>query len=359
MPPNITSQTRTCLAALLCAGLCFFSFLPVSGQEEDCASKIQEAQKYYDQGMIEEVPRLLASCMADGFTRVQKIEAYKLIILSYLFDDNQFEAEKTMLEFLKKYPEYEIMPNDPIEFVYLFESYRTTSVFSFGITAGFNVTDPRIIEPYSTFDLSKATLKNTMRPAFQVGFGVGRYVGRKMLVNIEAYFASNQYKFSDEIATPFIDGPNGINSVTFTEKLYKVELPVSLVYEFNIKKVNYFVRAGFSVARITGVTGQASRKFYEDLQPLTGETKNIDDYRKKMLYSGVIGAGIRYKVPRGVMMLNLRTSLGLNNIVNPDKRYDNEELSTRFYYLDDDFSLNTFSLSASYYFSFYKPKKQH
>ena len=116
--------------------------------QDDCATKIQEAQKYYDQGMIDEIPKMLAPCMADGFTRTQKIEAYKLIILSYLFDDNQFEAEKTMLEFLKKYPEYEIMPNDPVEFVYLFESYRTTSVFSFGITAGFNFTDPRIIEPF-------------------------------------------------------------------------------------------------------------------------------------------------------------------------------------------------------------------
>ena len=64
-----------------------------------------------------------------------------MIVLSFLLDVKQFEEEKTMVEFLKKYPEYEIMPNDPIEFVYCFESYRTTSVFSFGLSAGFNITD--------------------------------------------------------------------------------------------------------------------------------------------------------------------------------------------------------------------------
>ena len=68
------------------------------------------------------------------------------------------------------------MPNDPVEFVYLFESYRTTSVFSFGLTAGFNLTDPRIIEPFTSQDMRGATLKNTMKPGFQVGFGVERYL---------------------------------------------------------------------------------------------------------------------------------------------------------------------------------------
>jgi len=358
MPFKIAHKTGIIIIILLITGLQFFINTSLYGQG-DCATKIQEAQKYYDQGMIEEIPKMLAPCLADGFTRGQKIEAYKLIILSYLFDDDQFEAERTMLEFLKKYPEYEIMPNDPIEFVYLFESYRTTSVYSFGLTAGFNLTDPRIIEPFTTFDLNKAALKNTMRPGFQVGVGVGRYIGHKMLLNLEFLFASNQYKFSDEISMPLTGGgKNGINSVTYTEKLYKTEFPITFVYEFNIKKVNYFVRAGFSAANIISATGQPSRKYLEDLQPLTGEYQDISIYRKNMLYSGIIGAGIRYKVPRGVVTVGFRANLGLNNIVRSDKRYDNQELSSRFYYLDDDFSLNTLSLSAGYYFSFYKPKKQ-
>ena len=29
------------------------------------ATKIQEAQKYYEQGMIEEIPQMLAPCMAE------------------------------------------------------------------------------------------------------------------------------------------------------------------------------------------------------------------------------------------------------------------------------------------------------
>jgi hypothetical protein len=357
MPPYPFQRSRKHYIALLFS-VAFTLMTADLFSQEDCAAKIQEAQKFYDLGMIEEITPLLAPCMAEGFTRTQKIEAYKLIILSYLFDDNQFEAERTMVEFLRKYPEYEIMPNDPIEFVYLFESYRTTSVFSFGVSGGLNLTDPRIIEPFTMFDLSGSTSKNTMRPGFNVGIGVGRYIGKKMLLNIEFNFASNNYGFFDEIRVPVPGSNDAINSVTYTERLYKLELPVSLTYEFNIKKIHYFVRAGVSAGKITGITGHPSRKYSEELPPIAGENQDISYYRKNMLYGGILGAGVRYKVPRGVVTIDLRANIGLNNIVQSEHRYENQEFLTKYYYMDDDFSINTLSLSAGYYFSFYKPKKQ-
>ncbi len=332
-------------------------FSPVVQGQSECSTKIQDARKLYEQGMIEEIPQMLAPCIQDGFTRAQVIEAYKLIILSYLFDDNQFEAEKTMVEFLKKFPEYEIMPNDPVEFVYLFESYRTTSIFSFGFTAGFNLTDPRIIESYSVHDQRNVTLKNTMKPGFQFGIGVGRYISRKMFLNLELKFSENRYAFKDEVITP-LPGLNGISSVTYSEKLYKFIMPLSVSYEFSAKKLHYFMRGGFSVASITGVTGTATRQFAEEIPPVPGETNDIAKYRKNIMYAGVAGAGIRYKVPHGVLTAEFRASIGLNNIVKPEKRFENMQQIMKSYYEDDSFAINTFSFSVGYYFSFYKPKKQ-
>jgi hypothetical protein len=333
-------------------------FSPVAQGQSECSTKIQDAQKLYEQGMIEEIPQMLAPCMQAGFTRTQVIEAYKLIILSYLFDDNQFEAEKTMVEFLKKFPEYEIMPNDPVEFVYLFESYRTTSIFSFGFTAGFNMTDPRIIETYSVYDQRNVSLKNTMKPGFQFGIGVGRYVSRKMFINLELKFSENRYGFKDEVITP-LPGLNGISAVTYSEKLYKLMMPISVSYEFSSKKkLHYFVRGGFSIASITGVTGTATRQFTQEIAPVPGETNDIARYRKNIMYAGIAGAGVRYKVPHGVVTAEIRASIGLNNIVRPDRRFDNMQQIMKSYHEDDSFSINTFSFSAGYYFSFYKPKKQ-
>jgi hypothetical protein len=172
-----------------------------------------------------------------------------------------------------------------------------------------------------------------------------------MVFNIEFNFASNQYKFTEEIRQPLIDG---LSSVSYTEKLFKVEIPVFVTYEFNIQKVNGYVSLGASVAKITGATGQPSRKFHENMQSLPGASTDVSAYRTNMLYSGLAGAGIRYKVPRGVIAVGLRANFGINNIV----ASDNKEFVDKFYYRDDDFSLNTYSLTAGYYFSFYKPKKQ-
>jgi hypothetical protein len=340
-------------SVLVLALAAIFGFSHGIYAQNDCSAKIKEAQRYYDQGMIDEIPNMLASCMADGFTRTQKIEGYKLIIMSYLFDENQFEAEKTMLEFLKKYPEYEIMPNDPVEFVYLFESYRTASVFSFGLIGGFNFTDPRIIEPFTTFDMNEATLTNTIKPGFQVGVGVERYMSRKFLLNIEAFFSLNQYEFTDDRQDAL-----SVSIVTFREKLYTVEIPVTISYEFAVKKTHFIARAGLSAAKITGVTGEPSRKYFPDLPAIPGTDMDIADYRKQMLYSGIVGVGLRYKVPRGIVSIDVRAKMGINNIVIDKKRWDNDLLLNQYHYLDDDFSLNMLSVSIGYYFSFYSPRKQ-
>jgi hypothetical protein len=357
MPRYLPKRSGITKSVLLVAGLLLCFTNPVFSQD-DCSSKILEAQKLYDQGLIEGIPQMLAPCLEEGFTRAQKIEAYKLIILSYVLDDNQFDAEKTMVEFLKKYPEYETMPNDPIEFVYLFESYRTTSVFSLGPSIGFNLTDPRIIEPFTLFDKNQTTTKNQMKPGFNVGVGFGRYLSRKFLLNLEFKFVSNSYSFEDAIRIPVAGSNDAINTVTYTERLRKLELPLTLAYEFTLGKTHYFVRGGFSAAKITSVAGHPSRKYSEELPALTSDYEDISDYRKNILYGGIVGAGIRYKVPRGMVMLDLRVNIGLKNIVRADRRYDNQNYLTKYYYLDDDFTINTVSLSAGYYFSFYKPKKQ-
>ena len=93
-------------------------------------------------------------------------------------------------------------------------------------------------------------------------------------------------------------------------------------------------------------------------RPIPGATQDISEYRKQMIYSGIVGAGVRYKVPRGIVSLDLRAKVGINNIVNSEKRFDNETVINNFYHIDDDFSLNTLSLSVGYYFSFYSPRKQ-
>ncbi len=333
-----------------------FSFLFTLKAQKDCVSTLQEARKLYDLGMIDDIPKMLAPCMEEGFTRLQRIEAYKLLILVYLFDDEQFEAEKTMLEFLKKYPEYEIMPNDPVEFVYLFESFRTTSVFSIGFSAGFNLSNPRIIEPYSMYDLSNTKLSNTSEAGYQVALGIGRYLSKRVLLNIEFSYAQNKYSFEDIHSIVTENGNSLTESASFEEQINKFSFPVTAAFEFKIKKMLYYIRTGGSADYIVNASGIPTLRSDEISSP--GEKTDLLKYRKSLYFNGIIGSGVRYKIPRGYLSIDMRYNIGINNIVKPEMRSSNAYLMSLFKYKDDDFSINSFTFSVGYYFSFYNPKKQ-
>ncbi len=60
----------------------------IKAQEEDCSFTLTKAQKLFDAGTIEQIPQILQPCIDNGFTEEDKLQAYKLIILSYLFDNN-------------------------------------------------------------------------------------------------------------------------------------------------------------------------------------------------------------------------------------------------------------------------------
>ena len=329
--------------------LLLFMRLSVNGQD-DCSNKLVEAQKLYKQGIIEEIPRMLKPCIENGFTRIQRNEAYKILILAYLFDGDQLNAENTMIEFLKKNPEYEVMPNDPAEFISLFETFRTLSVFSFGLKIGPNFTDPRIIEHFTTGNSEYTKSKNILGGGYQIGISLNRYISKKMFLNLGLNYVHNSYKFTDEFTTN-VNSELPVSSISsLKESMDRYEIPLSVGYEFEYGALNYFLRAGASLSKIGSVSGIPEFE-------TAGAKISMTGFRKSILYSCHIGAGAKYKIPRGYLVLDIRYHYGLNNIVKSDLRYENTELNVKYHYLDDDFSIKSLSVEFGYYFSFYQPKK--
>jgi hypothetical protein len=326
--------------------------------QEDCLKSFQTAKQLFDQGMIEEIHGILAPCIESGFTRTQKIEAYKLIILAYLFDDNQYAAEKNMVEFLKKYPEYEIMPSDPVEFVYLFESYKTKAIFSMGVTFGPNLANPRIIEPYNAGDVTYNSSSNSSGAGFQVGFNISRYITDKLFLNVGINYTINQYSFQDDIKYYYYADEQQFAEITFKEKISIIEIPVTIAYELSSRNVKYYLCTGISAGNVNKVTGIPSRVYDVNSPPITGADIPMTDFRESNTFFYIIGTGLKFKVPRGYIMSDIRLNIGLNNIINDQNRYKSSELWSKYYYVDDDYSINYFTLTLGYYFSVYKPKKQ-
>ena len=122
-------------------------------QEMDCATNLREAQSQFDMGQIEAVPDLLIECLKLGFTPEERIQAYKLLINAFIFDDNFVQAEEYCLEFMKKYPEYEVVATDPSEFVNLLNEFNNDPRSSIGVGGGINFSRFSISEPFGVHSL--------------------------------------------------------------------------------------------------------------------------------------------------------------------------------------------------------------
>lgn len=326
-----------------------FSFFSMA-QQSNCALKLDEAENLYEMGNLDSIPAMLRSCIKDGFEDEELSRAYKLLIRTYLFEDYQEMAELTMMKFLKKFPEYEIKANDPVEFTYLYNSYQTIPLYSIGLIAGINYSFVRIITPYSIGNTRDYSGDYTVSEAltFQGGVQLKRYITENIELNLDLIFTIKGFHYELK-QYDFL--------TRYDEKQTILSFPISGVYDFKLGTWSPYLRAGFNVDYMFN----AKADFHKDYD-LTSNLENeketdvdISGDRNALNISALIGGGVKFNIKSGYIMLDLRYHMGFMNNTNADNRHDN--LKENFGYIDDDFALNNFFISVGYVRSFYRTKQ--
>ena len=353
--------------------LFLFSFLlapmvQVCAQEEEgvaaegtCAFTLQEAQSLYDQGLIENIPDMLQECIRSGFTKEERQDAYKLIILAYLFDDNQDMANEEMLAFLKRYPEYEITPTDPVEFTYLYNTYDTEHKFTYGLCIGGNLNHGFMGEPFSVGKLT-GNADQVYKPA-GIGLSGGLRLNFLLATNLELSVEGifNLAKFKNEQEPIF----GNIIQNAPTETHMRIDVPLTVTYDFPVGDFKPYLRAGGKVGYLMSASYRGMRKYLgetDELDDLTGSDLDISPLRRQVNFWAVAGAGVKYKIPYGYLILDLRYDIGLMDLNDLSKsRYnatdDVQEMNWLYMDTDDIFRLNHIMFSLGYQRTFYRPKK--
>lgn len=88
---------------------------------------LRQADKLYKSGSFEEVEKTLQPCMDGGFTDPQRVQAYRLLALSYLANDFIDKARKAIEDLLKINATFEPVFDDPDEFVGLVKTLKVGS----------------------------------------------------------------------------------------------------------------------------------------------------------------------------------------------------------------------------------------
>lgn len=335
--------------------------------QEECAFVLQEAQELFDAGLIETIPDDLSACIETGFTNEEQLQAFKLIILSYLFDDDIEKADEFMLKFLTEYPAYESVATDPREFVVLMESYNTDPVLMLGGGIGGNLTHaiPTLLAGINDFvDHDGDFVPGGL--GFNASFTVERRLIPQLVLSAELSFFNNRYDYyldnDDEIIIPSAEITD-FSIVEYYETQNLLKLPISIYYEFTSTSFKPYVRLGVSPGILLTASGESIRKYAHtgDIRFDDIEVANVSLMEGRRFFNmwAFMGIGFNYKVGPGNFFLDARYYANLFNQVKPGTNsFLFPKLSWSQYYVGDHFLLNNYGITAGYMFPIYSPKKK-
>jgi flagellin-like hook-associated protein FlgL len=154
----------------------------------NCTQQLRLARAVYEQGRLHELEALLDGCLKgqvgtqNGFATVQeKVDAYKLLVLSYIYLEEPEKANNAMLGLLDTDHFFEVnKTSDPAEFQALYKTFRTEPILSWGGKINVNLNLPSISKVYSVGAESAGNGK--YKPGAH--FAIGAFVEREFFPNL-------------------------------------------------------------------------------------------------------------------------------------------------------------------------------
>lgn len=318
-----------------------------------CSQKLKEMQKSYELGHIDIIPDGLKPCMNGGFTKVEKIQGYRLIILSYLFLDEPAMARNAMNELLNFEPDYK--PNaslDPIDYIKLYNSFRIIPVVSFGLGLGLNNTSVNQVNNFTTGSDPQAITQFVNGTNLLFGAAADVLLYKKIYISTEGYYYTRSYQSNRKVLS------NSILAVV--EVLNSLQFPVSLKWVVGNRKIRGYLRAGVAPDYLLSSNATMVREnTLTNQNDFAGPSFSLLAQRNAINFSLLAGAGVTYKLGYGYVFLDARYLKGFSNYTKTAARYQNFNTQiTNYGYLSDDFGLDNLQATVGYMHNIFKVKSK-
>lgn len=323
----------------------------ISLAQTSCAQTLRLAQSIYEQGRLHELENTLAECLkGDNFNPQEKVAAYKLLALTYIYLEEPEKADNAMLTILRTDHEYEVNESaDPAEFVALYKTFRTKPIYRLGGKIGATASQPNVISSESVVD---GVGQYDYRFGFQGQFTLEVPLTEKLILSTELALQIKSFKNTITVRPD--------DSTTFTTEATEsgvwISLPTSLQYEFYQKKNTYFVAGGVSLDYLAS-NSLNIRRLRGDFSPVDEGNFDLRDQRNHWDYSLLFSTGFKRKIGPGLIIAELRYVMGLNPQMEKSSVFQNQTLVNSYHYVDGIFTMRSLSLSVGYLLNIYNPKK--
>lgn len=337
-------------------------------QTMDCEQTIAHATDEFNAGHFYSIPAILNECLKK-FSRNQRQRAFLLLTQTYLLLDDPIGAQKSFLEILWANPEFIADEQlHAIDIVYLSKRFTATPKFSWFVRAGSNVSPVRLILDND----AAADVENyILRPGYQVGLGGEYSYDDNLKIRAEVDYLNTSYR-SNAI---YIFGQNK-DTKDFIDRQSGLSIPLYVSYADNIGTYRPYGYAGYALSLLLNDRGLITLKNVDG----TGDERvsvedqspdlNLLDKRNKINHSLIFGGGVKYKVGLDFIFAELRYSVGLKNMVNPERSNSNYSFDpttkewvdsftplSAYRHVDDYFRLDNLSISFGFIRPLYKPRE--
>lgn len=336
---------------LLCFGLVFQN---VSAQTTSCAQTLRLATSTYEQGRLHELPELLKNCLNSGFNKQEKVSAYKLLTLSYIYLEEPELADDAMLKLLQTDHYFQINEAvDPAEFVALYKTFRTTPIYRFGGKSGAITAQPNVAESEK---ITEGESKYKRGYGFTFGLVSEIPITNRLTLNPELYFQLTNFNFENKYEVT-----QGEFSTSAFQKLTYLSLPLAVQYSLlddrNGKaKFIPYISAGLAIDYLLDGSVRAEKK-RSGFQAVESASFTVSSQREKLNISPIVGAGAKVKAGGGFVIAEFRYKYGLSAVNNKSTQFDNPDLVFNYHYVDSIFKLNSLSFTLGYVHNIFNPKK--
>lgn len=333
---------------------CFSFFTGVNAQEQTaCAQVLRSARAVYEDGRLHELPALLTTCIERGFSKEEKVEALRLLTLSYIYLGEPAEADKAMLNLLNADQEYKLNKIiEPTEFIALYNTFRTSPVYHIGFLMGGNGSAILLDKSYGVHPLNNATTRYEGGISFQAGITFEYPFNQNFSAVAEGIFSSKVYTKENQLLD--------YTELSVTETQNWIELPLMARYNIPLKdNLQLYGNLGGTIGMLLTSNAELLRP-RDELRQVEGPRENLLELRNKINYGATGGGGIKLKLPMSYLMLDVRYNYSFAKLINPSGRdfsATNSRLYTKYGHVDDDFRINSIMVSVVYQRLIYKPKK--
>jgi hypothetical protein len=328
--------------------------------KDDCVQKLRLARATYEQGRLHEIEIQLKPCLqGGGFSKDEKqfeVEAYKLLCLSYIYLEEHDKANEAMLNILKTDHDFQINPAvDPAEFVGLYNTFRSKSMFSFGLIVGPNATMPTVKENYSISGSGQGNGKYTPKVNVQIGLVFEKELIGKFTMAPELTLSNRAFTYTH--SKLFVSDSTGNSTATQTGDIKQSWLDLNLLMQYKIGKraLNSYVSFGPNVGVLLNASNTAETQ-YATGQVTSGAAIDLKSTHNLIGFSLIGSAGIKYKFGAIYLTANIRYQYGLGTVVNKKKK-SNQEASFDYVLSPNIYTLQSGAFLVGFVYPIFKPKK--